>query len=1177
MKLLRAEYNRRAQLRPIFWDSTIQLPLEKVYTRLEIVSRGRGGNQRETERWSDVIWAEDSWRDEIWEKAEANKTNPRDVFGMLKENKHVMTIVEGSPGIGKTTFCLKLAYEWANQSSSAASFPEFELVLLLKCRDIEGDLTEAITEQLFPKDMCKDGREELLCFLEDIENQERVLIILDGLDELPEKSKNYVDDLLHRKRWAFCYVLATTRQEKGIEVRKQPDFVFDLFLQIEGFTRKDSFEYIRRHFKNAGPEHSSKGEKLIEEIKGNKLLRDLQKNPLNLLLLCIVYEDHEGKLPSSRTNLYQVIVVCLLRRYCARHNVKASKEDVDLEKQFKRDIRCLGKLAWNCLLNDRHSFFEKELDELERRNEKLVARRLGFVYKEESLKVLKPQHEYCFLHKSFQEFLAASYIAHKLRRKKFHVFEHLDFDAVVNKFPRVFVFVCGILCEEASILFAQIGEKLKSDWDWLKCSNAATNFFIESWSESRNAEEMANTLCLFMPFPRVLHLFCHDDSLRTDLNLLRVLLFCRSFSKVEAPDEIHLRESSIHPFLFAMVRKLPLLPKLKSLGFSLLYLNSAHVLFQSLPDFASLTELALPKVGEMSDWGFVAEALPTSKTLETVGFTLLGESRKGWARALDAGLCANTPLSSVSLRICGPMSETALQALENLFLNKSLSSVSVIVEGDMLDSLAVTLARCLTGQTAVKSLELRVNGKLSFCCANLIERGIVNNNSLSNLVFSVQAERPDNWQAIVENLNGLLAEKSTVNFAIIPNTFMQVTATQLTDFRPCVINYGFFKQESVTLNVWGELTIDGAEALCNVLRCTCVCHLTLNIHGKLTDDFLHCTARHVDKQKPLCPLTINTWDQLTIEGKALFKELGLDKNPAVTLNVCDVQVFSDESGYNEIVSIDNPASLIALFEEAENTGKENLTVTINAESDDLTCHDSDSDILTTDCCRSRWDVRQSLGFARNCSLRSLTLTINNLDDESTGMSDLLIGCLKGCISLKSLTLTVNECSVMDLASRSLLREGLGCNTSLISVTLTVNIYYRIEMGRLGDIRDFVPCTSINSFTLSINNFCRCQIWQLCLDVLLSKYKSLTTFNLTLNNCNEVRGRGLPFYLDAVIKRNSLRTLRLNIIDPQFTSGFHGYDFSNLVVKSPSLELIELTISRYGVVGSSLETLKWEKQ
>ena len=1180
MKLLIAEYNRRAQLRPLFWDNTIQLPLEKVYTRLKIVSRQRGGNQEETKRWSDVIWAEDSRRDEIWAEARANKANRCDVFGMLKENKDIMTIVEGSPGIGKTTFCLKLAYDWANQSSSAASFPEFELVLLLKCRDIDGDLTGAIMEQLFPKDMSKDAREELLRFLEDIENQERVLIILDGLDEFAEKSKHYVDDLLNRKRWACCYVLATTRQEKGIEVRKH--FVFNLFLQIKGFTEEDSFDYIRRHFKIAGPEHSSKGEKLIEEIKNNAFLQDLQTNPLNLLLLCVVYEDHEGDLPSSRTDLYHVIVVCLLRRYCAKHNVKASKKDRGLETQFKRDIRCLGKLAWNCLLNDNHSFFEEELEELESRNEKLVVRELGLVYKEESLKRLKPQHEYCFLHKSFQEYLAASYIALKIGRNKFNVFEHLDFDAVVKKFPQVFLFVCGILREEASILFAQIGEELEGDWFWLTCSEAEGNFFIESWNESGNAEEMANTLFSFIPFPRVVDLPCARQCKDEDWTMLRVLLFCRRFSKVEAPDEIRLGANCSLPRYIhsSKVRELACLPNLKRLDCSDCFLNfeSAHELFQVLPDFASLTELSLPDVPEMTDWGIVGEALTTSRTLEIVGCFLFGERGEGWARALDAGLCADTPLSSVHLTICGPMSETALQALENLLLNKSLSSVSVIVKGDMSHSLAVILSRALAGETAVKFLDLSIFGKLSFCCANLIEEGIVKNNSLSKLVFSLHGERPDNWQAILENLNVELAEKSTVSFEIYPNTFSQVTASQVTHFRPCVINYGFFEQESVTLNVWGELTDDGAEALYNVLTCTWVCHLTLNIHGKLTNDFLHCTARHVDKEKPLCPIIfINTWDQLTNEGKALFKELELDKNPAVTLNVCDVHVPSDESGDKKIVSIDNPASLIALLDEAENTGKENLRVTINVHSDDSSYTG-----------RS-WKDSLHLGLARSCSLNSLTLTINNFSSRSTGLSPTLIGCLEGCSSLKSLTLTLNEYNMWKKTYTSLLREGLGRSTSLISLTLTLNIYTKLREVRhdidefdyfqFDDISDYdiVPNISVFSFTLTINDFSGGSGFGLDADVLWSKYESLTTLNLTLNNCRHGSVFCLHYFLHEEINMNSLRTLRLKFNDPNFMSGCRGYDFSRLVAKIPSLELIELTICRYGVQGSSLETLKWEKQ
>ena len=63
-----------------------------------------------------------------------------------------------------------------------------------------------------------------------------------------------------------------------------------------------------------------------------------------------------------------------------------------------------------------------------------------------------------------------------------------------------------------------------------------------------------------------------------------------------------------------------------------------------------------------------------------------------------------------------------------------------------------------------------------------------------------------------------------------------------------------------------------------------------------------------------------------------------------------------------------------------------------------------------------------------------------------------------------------------------------------------------------------------------------------------------------------------------MKVNSSSTLRLKINDLRFRSGdYPKYDLSEFVVKSPSLELIELTISRYGNVGSWVETLKWEKQ
>ncbi|XP_068687978.1 uncharacterized protein [Montipora foliosa] len=763
VKLLRQEYKRRAEFRPLLWSTgkDMKLHLDEVYTRLKIVVRPKGLGDSEIDLGN--------------------------IF-CCNKGEDSMVIAEGSPGIGKTTLCLKLAYDWAKESMPS-TFPVFELVLLLRCRDFDGDIMKAISEQLLPEDIKEKTKKRLWKFVMDIHNQERILIILDGLDELPEKSKHHVDKLLHRRILTFCYVLATTRQEKGIEARRQ--FSFDICLLIEGFSEKDSLEYIRKHFKNVDP---SKGERLIEETKENTLLHALQNNPLNLLLLCVVYEDHEGKLPSSRTDLYQIIFRCILRRYCVKRSVKARNRDGNLEKQFEADLLVLGQLAWNCLLSDRHSFRERELKEFERSDDKLVVRYLGLVYKEESLKRLKPRHEYFFLHKSFQEYLAASYIAHKLRRNQFNVFEHVKFYEVVKKFPQVFLFVCGILREEAIILFTQIGEELEYGWDWLECSEEEVNFFAESFSESGNPERMANALFSFIPFPRVVHLSLFIDDPDADLelryhwNLVEVLGACTGFSKVQTPD-VHIEIPRV--VLFRNLKKLQSLPKIKSLDISY--------------EFGELQEC--------DDWESVAELLKTSETLEKVTFSLLNESGEGWARALDAGLCADTPLSSVGLRIHGSLSETAMKALKNLLRNKSLSSLSIHICGDMQDSLAVAIVTGLAGQIAVKVVDLCVDGKLSLHGANSIERGIVENNSLTTLMVSLRGEVPENWQAVGRNIHSRIGRERSASFALFPNTFGKVTAAQVTPCCPFKITDGLLAQQNVNLNVWGELGGDGAEAL----------------------------------------------------------------------------------------------------------------------------------------------------------------------------------------------------------------------------------------------------------------------------------------------------------------------------------------------------------------------------
>ncbi|XP_044169857.1 uncharacterized protein LOC114951253 [Acropora millepora] len=1101
VELLKREYNRRADFSPLPWSKGMKLQLTEVYTKLRVVSKG---------------------------EAEDSEIDVDDIFGSSEEDNDPLVLVEGSPGIGKTTFCLKLAHDWAN-GAMPRNFPSFKLVFLLKCRDIIKDVVEEIFEQLLPEDLEEKVKEALANFLEDLDNQKQILIILDGLDELPEKSEDRVNKVLGRKKLSFCYVLATTRQEKGIYTRAQ--FKFDFCLSIEGFSEEHSIEYIRKHFRSIGTKHSSKGERLIKEIARNPLLRDLQRNPLNLLLLCVVYEDHEGSLPSSSTGLYQTIVRCILRRYCAREELKAAEMDEDLDKQFEIPVLALGELAWKCLLNDHLSFYEDELEELKRSNENIVARRLGLVYKEESLKRLKPRHAYSFLHKTFQEYLAASHIAHKFRRSEFQMLEQILFPEISRrKFQQVFAFVCGILGEEANILFELIGDMLQKQWDWLKCDSSTASFFVNGWKETGNAERMAKTLCSFFPFPRSLYVWDSEQCVAFFL----LLKECFGFS--EELNVFHVSPRIAYSVHFPVNFEPP---------------DSTSFIFYGFNTQASFYKDLKKKFGE------------------NLTFALFADVGRSVSKLPDFGL------SSVRLRICGSLGSSSLQDVENLLLHKCLCTLSITACGDVQESLVEALARGLEGESAVKFLDFCVNGNFSFRGAYLLEKGILRNRSLTNVKVSVNGEPPENWQAVAKNLCAQFAEKAIVS-EIYPNTFSKVKDSQVTHLNR-FLSKTDLKQQTATLNVWGELSGDGCKAVCEVLLHTPVSHLTLNIHGQLTDEILRYIARCVEEQEKLSPITINAWVEMTEKENKLIKELGLDKNPLFSLNVRGTSAPLKESSDSKVVSSDEPQSLIAFSEKAtkgpskftEDTSQKSLTIKIN---DDKS---------------NEWEHGLGEGLAGNTSLKSLTLEIDG-DDEwgrglgeglarNTSLESLTIKCspmtskwghglgkgLAGNTSLKSLTLEVDDYGYGE--SRRGLGEGLARNTSLESLTLAIdnsgdgNNKWGPVLGQ-----SLAKNNSLNSLTLTINNYSyMSDEWGVGLAEGLARTTSLKSITLTMNNyfyVSSVWGLGL---LEGSARNMSLTSITLSINNYGTMKGERRHDIIEGLARNASLTSITLAINNYG--------------
>ena len=174
-EVLSDEYKARAsRVHPLPWLDKMRFDLDTVYTKLRIVRRKKNGWKKSNK----IVELRDIFDNDL-----GSDENPR------------LILIEGSPGMGKTTLSLKLAYDWA-KGKMPTKFPPVQQVLLIKCRDMKSNILEAITEQLFPLD--EDSlNKKLRTFI--TEQPEKTLLVVDGLDETPEAATEHVTNLLTGK------------------------------------------------------------------------------------------------------------------------------------------------------------------------------------------------------------------------------------------------------------------------------------------------------------------------------------------------------------------------------------------------------------------------------------------------------------------------------------------------------------------------------------------------------------------------------------------------------------------------------------------------------------------------------------------------------------------------------------------------------------------------------------------------------------------------------------------------------------------------------------------------------------------------------------------------------------------------------------------------------------------
>ena len=378
--------------------------------------------------------------------------------------------------MGKTTYCHKIAFDWAKKRKGGEAFPDVLLVLLLKCKDINGDLWEAIDDQLLPIKVNEKEKEKFFTFIQD--HQSKVLLVLDGLDELPSSQRQIYKEVIRGRVLPGSYLVVTARHEVGMTVRE----CCHTLLEVEGFTETDAKNFIRRYFK----EEEDLAEKLLDKLDSDRTLKDLTANPLNAALLCLLCEDFRGKLPGSRTLLYLEVVECVLRRY--RQKMKLPETDQKLVSVHQVELKQLGRIAMEGLHNDSLYFDQSAFKGF---SSDLISG-FGFLSVEAGRSKRRPGRSYGFLHKSFQEFFAALYRCCQLLDVEISVDSLIADRRYFVEFRQVLMFTSGLLaqkCEaEVKTLISGIAAQIKGKNIGLTAENMGLNVALACINECKREE-----------------------------------------------------------------------------------------------------------------------------------------------------------------------------------------------------------------------------------------------------------------------------------------------------------------------------------------------------------------------------------------------------------------------------------------------------------------------------------------------------------------------------------------------------------------------------------------------------------------------------------------------------------------------------------------------------------------
>ncbi|XP_067084461.1 protein NLRC3-like isoform X1 [Osmerus mordax] len=326
-----------------------------------------------------------------------------------------IVLTKGVAGIGKTVSVQKFITDWAEGLANQG----IQFIFPLPFRELNLLDGEEFSLKELVHHFFSETRES------GISNYDKynVLFVFDGLDEcrLPlafKKNKSWCDvtkstsvdvlltNLIRGKLLPSALIWITTRPAAANQI---PSECVDLVTEVRGFNDPQKDEYI---MKRCSDEILAR--RIISHIKTSRILYIMCHIPVFSWITVTVLEhmlrtEKKEKMPKTLTEMYTTFLVLQTKQKKVKYAGK-TETDPHWDEDSIQSILSLGKLAFHQLEKGNLIFYEKDLTEcgIDVRDASVHSGVFTQIFRQDG-KVFQ-EKVFCFVHLSFQEFLAAVFV-----------------------------------------------------------------------------------------------------------------------------------------------------------------------------------------------------------------------------------------------------------------------------------------------------------------------------------------------------------------------------------------------------------------------------------------------------------------------------------------------------------------------------------------------------------------------------------------------------------------------------------------------------------------------------------------------------------------------------------------------------------------------------------------------